>query len=114
MSIVSVRRISQAFFLLLFTFLVVATTSGDRWWQLRGWPVNLLAQLYGLCAIVNMSWPRSPADPWYSNYGVLLTSLGVIGLGLLYMLLWRPYDRGRAPAGDAHQVMVAVGAPISD
>ncbi len=50
MSIVSVRRISQAFFLLLFTFLVVATTSGDRWWQLRGWPVNLFLDLDPLVA----------------------------------------------------------------
>ncbi|MEI8298884.1 MAG: APC family permease [Pseudomonadota bacterium] len=79
-----------------------------------GWPLNLLALLYGLCAIVNMSWPRSPADPWYSNYGVIVTSLGVIGLGLAYMLIWRPYDRGRAPAGDAHRVMAVTGAPIGD
>ena len=51
MGIVTVRRISQAFFLLLFTFLVIVTTAGDRWWQLRGWPVNLFLDLDPLVAV---------------------------------------------------------------
>lgn len=81
---------------------------------LWGWPVNLVALVYGLCAIVNMSWPRTPGAPWFSNYGVIVTSLGVICLGLVYMLIGRPYDRGSAPAGDAHQVEPVFGEPISD
>jgi amino acid transporter len=79
-----------------------------------GWTVNVVALAYGLSAIVNMSWPRSPGDPWYSNYGVIVTSAGVIVLGLIYMITARPYDRGHAPAGDAHHVLAATGAPISD
>ena len=79
-----------------------------------GWPVNVVALIYGLSAIVNMSWPRSPNDPWFSNYGVMLTSVGVLVLGAIYMILGRPYDRGRAPAGDAHHVRAASGAPIGD
>jgi amino acid transporter len=79
-----------------------------------GWTVNVVALVYGLCAIVNMSWPRSPADPWYSNYGVIVTSLGVIALGLVYMVVARPYDRGKAPSGDAHRLQVATGTPIGD
>jgi amino acid transporter len=79
-----------------------------------GWPVNVVALVYGLCAIVNMSWPRSPNDPWFSNYGVMVTSVGVLVLGAIYMILGRPYDRGRAPAGDAHHVLAAAGAPIGD
>jgi amino acid transporter len=79
-----------------------------------GWPVNLTALAYGLGAIVNMSWPRSPGDPWFSNYGVIVTSLGVIALGLIYMFVGRPYDRGQAPAGDAHHLEPARGAPIGD
>jgi amino acid transporter len=67
------------------------------------WPVNIVALAYGLSAIVNMSWPRSPADPWYSNYGVIVTTCGVIVLGLIYMVAGHPYDRGHAPAGDAHR-----------
>ena len=69
-----------------------------RW----GWSVNVLALVYGLSAIMNMVWPRSPNDPWYSNYGMIVTSAGVLALGALYMIAGRPYDRGHAPAGDAH------------
>lgn len=63
--------------------------------------INVLALVYGVAAIVNMAWPRNPADPWYSNYGVLVATAGVLGLGFAYMLLGRPYDRGDSPAGDA-------------
>jgi len=69
-----------------------------RW----GLPVNVLALGYGIFAIINMLWPRSPQDPWYSNYGMMVTTAGVLVLGTLYMVLARPYDRGNAPAGDAH------------
>jgi amino acid transporter len=69
-----------------------------------GWPVNVAALAYGLSAIINMSWPRSPNDPWFSNYGVIVTSLGVLALGVVYMVVGRPYDKGRAPAGDAHRL----------
>lgn len=78
-----------------------------------GWPVNIAALAYGLSAIINMSWPRSPGDPWFSNYGVLVTAFGVIALGCLYMLVWRPYDRGHAPSGDAHRLRAATTV-ISD
>jgi hypothetical protein len=69
-----------------------------RW----AWPVTIIALCYGVFAIVNMMWPRSPQDPWYSNYGMIVTTAGVLALGTLYMAVGRPYDRGRAPAGDAH------------
>jgi amino acid transporter len=71
-----------------------------RW----GWPVNLVALSYGVFAIINMMWPRSPQDPWYSNYGMLVTTVGVLALGTLYMVAARPYNRGHAPAGDAHRL----------
>jgi hypothetical protein len=57
-----------------------------------------------VAAIINMSWPRSPQTPWYSNYGVMVTSLGVLVLGAIYMVSAKPYDRGQAPAGDAHRL----------
>jgi hypothetical protein len=79
-----------------------------------GWPINIVALLYGLAAIVNMSWPRSPDDPWFSNYGIIVTSLAVVGLGLVYLVTAKPYDKGRAPAGDAHRIAASVGEPISD
>jgi amino acid transporter len=72
-----------------------------------GWFINVAALLYGLLAIINMCWPRSPDDPWFSNYGVIVTSVGVIVLGLFYMLLAKPYNRGNAPSADAHLVSSA-------
>jgi len=69
-----------------------------------GWIVNVLALLYGIGAIINMTWPRSPVDPWYINYGIILTTVGVLVLGALYMILAKPYAHGNAPAGDAHRL----------
>ena len=51
MRIVTIRRLSQLFFLLLLVWLVIVTTPGQGWRQLRGWPVNWLLQLDPLLAI---------------------------------------------------------------
>ena len=69
-----------------------------------GWPVNLVAFAFGIGAIMDMAWPRSPQDPWYSNYAMIVTTAGVLALGTLYMIVVRPYERGDAPAGDAHRM----------
>ena len=66
-----------------------------------GMPVNVVALVYGLGAIIDMVWPRTPASPWYVNYAMGATWLAVIGIGGFYMLLARPYEAGDAPAGDA-------------
>ena len=75
-------------------------------YQLRGWgpTVNVIALLYGLSAIVNIVWPRSPAEPWYVNFGILVTTAGFVVIGIIYMVIVRPYERGQAPAGDAHML----------
>jgi hypothetical protein len=69
-----------------------------------GWVVNVAALAYGVGAIVNILWPRpqSPSDPWYVSYGMLTVTAGVMLLGAVYMTLAKPYERGNAPAGDAH------------
>lgn len=82
--------------------------------RLRGWKpggkftlgkwglaINLVALAYGIGAIIDMLWPRTPGAPWYLNYAMSVTWLGIVGLGALYMVLGRPYDHGSAPAGDA-------------
>lgn len=51
MKIVTVRRISQVFFLLLFFWFCIVSTFGEHWWQLRGWPVNWFLQLDPLVAV---------------------------------------------------------------
>jgi len=54
MRIVTVRRISQIFFFLLFLWFCIVTTLGVKWWQLRGWPVNWLLQLDPLVAVATL------------------------------------------------------------
>ena len=69
MPIRTVRRISQVFFFLLFLWFSVVATLGERWWQLRGWPVNWLIQLDPLVGL-----------------GTLL-STGTLYAGLLWSVL---------------------------
>jgi lysylphosphatidylglycerol synthetase-like protein (DUF2156 family) len=71
-----------------------------------GWLVNFIALGYGVSAIVNILWPRpqTPNDPWYASYGMLATTVGIVLLGGIYMIIAKPYERGNAPAGDAHKL----------
>ncbi|WP_255952122.1 APC family permease [Streptomyces odontomachi] len=71
--------------------------SMGRW----GLPVNLAALAYGIFAIVNICWARTPEEPWYWNYVVLLCGGIVLGSGLLYMAVTHHYGRGDAPYSDA-------------
>src|SRR6202142_2255703 len=80
----------------------------------RGWLVNGLALAYGVSAIVNILWPRSPNDPWYVNYAMLVTTVGVLVLGGLYMVIAKPYEHGRAPAGDAHRLASGKSLPAAE
>ena len=72
-------------------------------YQLGKWglPVNIVALAYGVAAMVNMAWPRTPDAAWYDNYLVLLSAAVVVGLGLAYMALHRSYGRSDAPHSDA-------------
>jgi amino acid transporter len=89
---------------------LAALIARAKGWKPRGtfrlgvwaWPVNLAALTYGVLAIINMTWPRSPGDPWYDNYGMIVVWLAVIAIGLFYAVLFRPYEHGDAAAGDAH------------
>ncbi|MFD0856266.1 APC family permease, partial [Actinomadura adrarensis] len=67
--------------------------------QLGKWglPVNVAALVYGVAAMINIAWPRTPDAKWYDNYLVMLSAAIVIGLGLLYMALHRGYGRSDAP-----------------
>ncbi|MFE0153354.1 APC family permease [Nonomuraea sp. NPDC059007] len=82
--------------------------------RLRGWrpsgpftlgaaglAVNIAALVYGVLAILNMVWPRTPDAPWYDDYLVLLSGVAVVAAGLVYLVAARPYEHGAAPAGDA-------------
>ena len=68
-----------------------------RW----GLPVTVAALVYGVAAMVNMVWPRTPEAPWYDNYLTLLSGVVVVGAGLLVLVLLRPHRNSGAVAGDA-------------
>jgi hypothetical protein len=80
-----------------------------RW----GLPVNVLALAYGVLAIVNMCWPRTPGVPWYDNWIVPLSAVVVVALGGLYMVVHRSYGKSDAPHDDAipHQDEAREPAP---
>ena len=54
MRIVTVRRLSQIFFLLIFLWFCITATVGTAWWQLRGWPINWILELDPLTALATL------------------------------------------------------------
>ncbi|MBX9919249.1 MAG: amino acid permease [Mycolicibacterium frederiksbergense] len=68
-----------------------------RW----GLPVNIAALVYGVIAMVNMAWPRTPDAAWYDNWIVALSAVVVIGIGLVYMVVHPVAGRSTAPYSDA-------------
>lgn len=66
-----------------------------------GLPVNIAALVYGVVAIVNMAWPRTPDAAWYDNWIVALSAIVVLGIGLVYMAVHRTAGRSTAPYDDA-------------
>jgi hypothetical protein len=63
--------------------------------------VNVAALAYGVAAIVNICWPRTPDAPWYDNYLVLLSGLLVVLVGAAYLVGSRPHERSTGPYADA-------------
>lgn len=66
-----------------------------------GLPVNIAALAYGVLAMINMAWPRTPEAPWYDNWIVALSGAVVIAIGLIYMAVHPLHDRSTAPYDDA-------------
>jgi amino acid transporter len=93
---------------------LAALIARSRGWVPRGkftlgrWgvPVNIAALVYGVAAALNLAWPRAdPGTAWYDKWVVAIGLAIVIGTGLLYMLLGRPYRKSDAPSGDAVPVL---------
>jgi amino acid transporter len=68
-----------------------------RW----GLPVTAAALAYGIFAMVNMAWPRTPDVPWYDNWIVALSAALGTGVGAVYLVVAKPYRNTDAIAGDA-------------
>ncbi|GAA3528454.1 amino acid permease [Aeromicrobium flavum] len=66
-----------------------------------GLPVNIIALVYGVIAMVNMAWPRTPDAAWYDNWIVALSGVIVVAVGLVYMAIHPLHDRSTAPYDDA-------------
>jgi hypothetical protein len=44
---------------------------------------------------------RNPDVSFVNNYIVSMSAAVVVGVGLIYMVIAKPYDRGDVPVGDA-------------
>ncbi|WP_233548858.1 APC family permease [Galactobacter valiniphilus] len=66
-----------------------------------GLPVNILALAWGILGMINMVVPHSPTGVWVTDWITLLSALAVVAIGLVYMVIAKPYLKGNAPAGDA-------------
>lgn len=71
--------------------------------RLGAWayPVNIVALIWGLAAVVNILWPRPTGGGWAEDYLLIMTTVGVVAVGWIYMLASKAYTRGDAPAADA-------------
>jgi len=99
MKIVTVRRISQAFFFSMFVWFCVVSTVGEKFWQLRGWPVNWFLQLDPLVAIAT-------ALTTHTLYWPLLWALAVIVLTIIF---GRFFCGWVCPFGALHQFVGYLG-----
>jgi polyferredoxin len=99
MRIQTVRRISQVFFVLLFLWFCIVSSLGEKWWQLRGWPVNWLLQLDPLIALGTMLTTRV-------LYAGLLWALVTV---VLTILLGRFFCGWICPFGSLHHLVGFLG-----
>ena len=100
MKIIFTRRISQIFFFCLFVWFCIVSTFGSDWWQLRGWPVNLLLQLDPLVAIGTLL-------STHTIYKGLLWALLTI---VLTIILGRFFCGWICPFGAIHQFIGWLGS----
>jgi ferredoxin len=106
MRLVTVRRINQVFFLILFLWFCIVATVGALFWQWRGWPLNWLLELDPLTALATVL----ATGTLYGNLAWALVTIGLtVFLGRFFCGFVCPVGtisqftgwlagRGRAPA----------------
>lgn len=99
LKIVTVRRISQIFFLLLFFWFSISATLGTNWWQLRGWPVNWFLELDPLVGLSTLLTTGT-------IYKGLIWSVATVVLTLIF---GRFFCGWLCPFGTMHQVIGFLG-----
>ncbi|MBF0530569.1 MAG: 4Fe-4S binding protein [Deltaproteobacteria bacterium] len=81
MRLITIRRISQIFFVGLFLWFGIVATVGQEWWQLRGWPINWFLNADPLMALGTVLTTRTlPA----SFLWALVTAVLAIFLGRIF------------------------------
>lgn len=100
MRITVVRRISQIFFFALFIWFCIASTFGQSFMQLRGWPVNWFLQLDPLVALGTFLTTRT-------LYSGLLWAVATI---ILTIVLGRFFCGWVCPFGAIHHFMGYLGS----
>jgi amino acid transporter len=58
-----------------------------------GWPVSILAFVYGVFMIINLSWPRTPDAVWYDNYLVSFSLLVILIVGIIVFVAFKAAGR---------------------
>jgi amino acid transporter len=69
-----------------------------RW----GWPVNIIAFVYGVFMIINLAWPRTPDAAWYDNYLVIFSLAVVLAAGVVVYTIQRA--RGVDLSATIHEI----------
>ena len=67
-----------------------------------GWPVNILALVYGVFMIVNLVWPRTPDAAWYDNYLVIVSLVVVVIVGAIIYVIQKA--RGVDLSATIHEI----------
>jgi ferredoxin len=106
MRIVTVRRISQVFFLVLFLWFCIVATLGQAFWQLRGWPINWILELDPLTAAATvLSTGTFYANLAWALIAIVLTLIVgrffcgfICPLGAIHQFTGWVARRGQAPA----------------
>ena len=99
MKITTVRRINQLFFFALFVWFCIVATVGEKFWQIRNWPINWILQLDPLVALGTILSTGK-------FYGPLYCALGVV---ILTIIFGRFFCGWICPFGAIHQFVGFIG-----
>jgi polyferredoxin len=99
MKITTTRRISQLFFFVLFLWFCIVTTVGDKFWQIRNWPMNWFLQLDPLVAV-------STVLSTHKFYWGLHCGLGMI---IVTIIFGRFFCGWVCPFGSIHHFVGVLG-----
>jgi hypothetical protein len=70
-----------------------------------GWPVGIGALTYGVLSMIVLARPNGDASlAFYDRWIALIGFLIVAAVGLVYMLIAKPYRHSTAPEGDAIEI----------